>query len=100
MRALLQGLCTDFDLIKLVAGLTRFVASPMRFPVDGPAQAGVEGGGRTGCWPHGHTLRWAQKLKDCAGYLKDCASVVEGLCRLIEGLCSVAFGASALVAVE
>ena len=45
MRALLQGLCTDFDLIKLVAGLTGFVASPMRFPVDGPAQAGVEGGG-------------------------------------------------------
>ncbi len=45
MRALLQGLCTDFDLIKLVAGLTGFVASPMRFPVDGPTQAGVEGGG-------------------------------------------------------
>ena len=47
MRALLQGLCTDFDLIKLVAGLTRFVASPMRFPVDGTALAGVEGGGRS-----------------------------------------------------
>ena len=99
MRALLQGLCTDFDLIKLVAGLTRFVASPMRFPVDGPTLAGVEGGGERGAGRTG-ILCVGAEVEGLCGLFEGLCSVVEGLCRLIEGLCSVAFGASSLVAVE